>query len=104
MQRFCLSLALASLVGIAALAAPQSPKQEDKKKEDAAPVIVRAQLPRGWKALGLTDKQKKDVLTTRAKYSAKRQALLEQIQKLKDEEMQECEKLLTASQKQRLKE
>ena len=105
MRRFSLALALAALVGLTALAAPQSPKQEDKKKKDEpAPIIVRVQLPRGWKALGLSDKQKKDVLTTRAKYAAKRQALEEQIKKLKDEEMQECEKILTEGQKKLLKE
>ena len=105
MRRMSLALALASLVCITALAAPQSPKQDDKKKKDApAPVVVRVQLPRGWGKLGLTDKQRKAVYATRGKYAAKRKALEEQIQKLKDEEMQECEKLLTDGQKKILKE
>ena len=107
MQRFSLALALAALVGLTALAAPQSPKQEDKKKKDEpAPIIVPApRLPTGWgKALGLSDKQKKDILATRVKYAAKRQALMEQLQKLKDEEMQACEKFLTDGQKKLLKE
>ncbi|HTU19372.1 MAG TPA: hypothetical protein VMG10_15030 [Gemmataceae bacterium] len=105
MQRFCLTLVLVSLFGVAALAAPQSQKQEDKKKKDEpAPVIVRAQLPRGWGKLGLTTKQKRDVYATRAKYAAKRQALQEQLRKLTEEEMQECEKILNDAQKKLLKE
>jgi hypothetical protein len=93
------------MVCMAALATPQSPKEDDKKKKDEpAPIVVRAQLPTGWKTIGLSDKQKKEILSARAKYAAKRQALMEQIQKLKDEEMQECEKLLTDGQKKLLKE
>jgi len=105
MQRFCLSLVLASLVCITALAAPQSPKKDDKKKDEPARVIIVGnRLPTGWKALGLSAKQRKEVLLTMGKYAAKRQALMEQIQKLKEEEMQECEKILTKTQKDRLKE
>jgi hypothetical protein len=63
-------------------------------------VIVKTQLPQGWKALGLTDKQKKEILTTRARFAARREALQEQLKALKDEEMTALEKLLTDSQKQ----
>jgi hypothetical protein len=80
-------------------------KQYTKKADEApAPVIVRSQLPKGWKALGLTDKQKKEVLTTRARFVVKRKALEEQIKALKDEEMTALEKLLTDAQRSRLKE
>jgi hypothetical protein len=94
---------LVAVVGIVAcsLALGQS---KDTKKEEPAVVAVRASLPKGWKALGLTDKQKQDVLKTRAQYTAKRQALEEQIKALKTEEMTALEKLLTDAQKQRLKE
>lgn len=105
MTRFSLGLVMASLVCITALAAPQSPKQDDKKKKDApAPVVVRVRLPNGWGKLGLTAKQRKEVYATRAKYAAKRQALEEQLRKLREEEMQECEKVLTDPQKKLLKE
>lgn len=77
--------------------------KEDKKPAEPAIVIVKSQLPRGWKSLGLTDKQKKEVLTTRAKYAARRQALEEQIRSLKVEEMSACEKLLTDAQRSQLK-
>ncbi len=93
----CLSLAVAQDKTI----------KEDKKKPDEpapTPVIVKSQLPRGWKALGLTDKQKKEVLTTRAKFAARRQALEEQIKALKAEEMEALTKLLTEAQRSRLKE
>ena len=52
----------------------------------------------------MTDTQKKEVLTTRAKYAVKRQKLEEQLKALKAEEMESLEKILTDAQKQRLKE
>ncbi|HEY7313419.1 MAG TPA: hypothetical protein VH643_28980 [Gemmataceae bacterium] len=92
----CLSLAVAQ----------EKSTKEDKKKPDEtpAPVFVKGQLPRGWKALGLTDEQKKKVFTTKAKYAVKRQKLEEQLKALKDEETKELEKVLTDAQKQRLSE
>ncbi|HEY7154849.1 MAG TPA: hypothetical protein VH575_12880 [Gemmataceae bacterium] len=92
----CLSLAVAQ----------QQTTKEDKKKADEAPapIVVKTSLPRGWKSLGLSDKQKQQVLTTRARFAVRRKTLEEQIKALKDEEMTALEKLLTDAQRQRLKE
>jgi hypothetical protein len=79
-------------------------KQPEPKKDSPAVIVVKSQLPRGWKALGLTAKQRSEILTTRAKYAAKRQALEEQIRLLKTEEATALEKLLTPAQRDRLNE
>ncbi len=84
---------------------PDSVPVASKKADEPTPTIVaRAQLPRGWKSLGLTDKQKKQILSTRTQYAAKHQALLEQLEKLKTEEMESLNNLLTDAQRQRLAE
>ena len=98
-MRRCLVVVAGALV--CSLALGQS---KDSKKEEPTVVAVRATLPRGWKGLGLTDKQKQEILKTRAQYAAKRHALEEQIKALKTEEMTVLEKHLTDAQKQRLKE
>jgi hypothetical protein len=102
-MRRCLVMAVALLACGLALGQDKDSKK-DSKKEEPTVVAVRASLPKGWKALGLTDKQKTEVLNARAKYAAKRRALEEQIKALKAEEMTALEKLLTDAQKQRLKE
>jgi hypothetical protein len=101
MYRRILSLTVLLALALAAMA-QDKPLKEDKKTEE--PVVIKASLPKGWKSLGLTDTQKKEVLTTRAKYAVKRQKLEEQLKALKAEEMESLEKILTDAQKQRLKE
>lgn len=77
-------------------------KATAKKTDDTDPIIVRTQLPRGWKSLALSDRQKKQIYATRAKYAARRQKLLEQIEQLKEEEMESLQELLTPAQRQQL--
>jgi len=104
-----------SLLSLLALA--QEPKQLDKpatkskteppaadaKAETPAPVVViRSQLPKGWKSLGLSEKQKKAIYSTRAQYAAKRQALLDQLEALKKEEEESLNKILTDAQRRQL--
>ncbi|HEY7426591.1 MAG TPA: hypothetical protein VH682_20315 [Gemmataceae bacterium] len=101
-MRTVLAIVLLTLP-LLAVAQDKSAK-EDKKPDEPAPLIVKAQLPRGWKTLGLTDKQRKEILTTRAKFAAKRQALEEQIKALKTDEMEALTKILTQGQRARLKE
>ncbi|HWG41526.1 MAG TPA: hypothetical protein VN688_01985 [Gemmataceae bacterium] len=103
------SLSLAVLLAVVSMTAhaqdkTASGKPEPKKADEPAVVIVKSQLPRGWKALGLSAKQRTEILSTRAKYAAKRQALEEQIKALKVEEMTACEKVLTDAQRNLLKE
>lgn len=73
-----------------------------KKTEEPDLVIVRTQLPRGWKSLALSERQKKQIYAARAKFAAKKQALLDQIEQLKEEEMETLNKLLTPAQRQQL--
>jgi hypothetical protein len=79
---------------------------EDPKKADPTdpPVKLRGTLPAHWKSLGLTDGQKQQVYKVRATYTAKIDALRDQIRALVDAEKDELEKLLTEAQKLRLRE
>jgi|YelNatPaOPRAMG01_1025707.scaffolds.fasta_scaffold152931_1 hypothetical protein len=68
------------------------------------PIIVRVQLPPNYKQLGLTPKQKNDILKIRAKYAAEIQELEQKIKDLKKQEKTAYESVLTAAQKARLQE
>jgi hypothetical protein len=76
----------------------------DDKKTDKDPVIVKASLPRYFKQLGLSDKQKKSVYRVRAQYAVKLEELQRQIDALKEQEKTDLDNLLTDAQKARLKE
>ena len=76
----------------------------EDKKTDNETVIVRPQLPRNFKQLLLSDKQKNSVYKIRAKYPVEIKKLNEQIAALRDKERVELENVLTAVQKARLKE
>jgi hypothetical protein len=99
--RFAASMLLAGLLTSGFLAG-QEKKQE--KNDDKEPVIIKATLPRHYRSLGLSDKQKKNVYTVKARYTAKIEELQRQIDALKAEENTELEKLLTDAQKARLAE
>jgi hypothetical protein len=72
----------------------------DEKKADPP----KGKLPTGWKALGLTDAQTKDVYAIEADYGPKIEDLENQVKKLKDERYEKMVKVLTDEQKKRLKE
>jgi len=107
-------LSLASLLSLLAIAQeskptdkpaakPADPPTAAKKADEPQPVVVmRSQLPKGWKSLNLSEKQKKAIYSTRAHFAAKRQSLLDQLEKLKDEEMEALNKLLTEDQRRQL--
>jgi hypothetical protein len=76
---------------------------EDPKKDEPA-ARPRGTLPKFFKGLGLSDDQKRDVYRVQARYRGKIDALLEQVRLLRKEEAMEIEKLLTAAQKDRLRE
>ena len=76
----------------------------EDKKTDKEPVIVKAQLPRYYKQLGLSAKQKKDIYLIRGRAAAKIDELQQQITALKEKEKEDLEKVLTVAQKARLKE
>jgi len=73
---------------------------DDKK----APIVVKVSLPRYYSQLGLTPKQRNEIYKIRGKYAAEIQELYQKISDLRDQEKEECEKVLTAAQKSRLRE
>jgi hypothetical protein len=73
----------------------------DDKKE---PIVVNVQLPYHYRSLGLTPKQRNEIYKIRGKYAVEIQELKQKISDLQDQEKTDCEKLLTAAQKDRLKE
>ena len=62
----------------------------------------RPVLPRGWKALGLTDSQKAQVYKVQTDYSAKIADLQKQIKDLRAQEQADLQKILTQAQRDRL--
>lgn len=73
----------------------------DDKKET---IIVAPRLPNYYRYLNLAPKQRIAILKIRQKYAVQRQELLQKIDELKDKDREDCEKVLTASQKAQLKE
>jgi hypothetical protein len=65
---------------------------------------IRGQLPANYGKLGLTDVQKQSVYKIRADYKGKIDQLAKQLAKLKSEEKEALEKVLTPEQLKRLKE
>lgn len=75
----------------------------EAQKAEKTPSSKRAQLPPYYKGLGLTAKQRNEVLEIRRKYAAEIQELQQKIDELRDREKVDCASVLTAKQKARLK-
>src|SRR5262245_19893543 len=71
---------------------------QDKDKADEIPSAKRGQLPKLYTKLGLTQQQKEKVYGVRAHYRDKVEALQKQIDKLREEERERCEKVLSKEQ------
>jgi hypothetical protein len=80
----------------------EDPKKADDPKEPV--VITRGALPANWKKLGLSDTQVREVHRIRGTYAAKIDDLKKKIAELQSEEKAELEKVLTDTQKARLRE
>jgi hypothetical protein len=94
------------LVGILALAlmgVGGSFGQDDKDKKEPT-ARARASLPRNWNKLGLSEDQKQKALSVRGEYQAKIDALQQQIKELQRKESADLQKILTDSQKAKLRE
>jgi hypothetical protein len=79
--------------------------QDAKTKEDVKePIVIKGNLPKNWRKLGLSDDQTKKAIRIRAKYAAQLQDLQKQIDELRRQERGELEKVLTEGQRARLKE
>jgi len=92
-----------AVLGGGLLLGDDPPKKTTDPKTDPAPV-VRHQLPSGWKALGLSDDQKKKVFAIEDEYDSKITALKKKIEDLSKEERTKKYEVLTEDQKKRLKE
>jgi hypothetical protein len=79
--------------------------QDTKKGDDKEPIIVRrSNLPKHYKKLGLSDEQTRQVVKIQVHYSAKIEALRQQIAELRQAEEADLDKVLTDTQRARLKE
>lgn len=78
-------------------------KKSEKKAEKGEAAGSRPVLPNYYKKLGLLDTQRAKILKVRADYQAKVKVLEKQLRKLKSEEREELEKLLTPDQLKRLR-
>jgi len=99
--RVMLAVVVACLVALAGWVAAQDTKKDDPGK-DSAGGRVRGQLPQNYRQLGLSDDQKKMIYKIQGDYSSKIDELEAQVKKLRQEERQAMEKVLTDDQKQRL--
>ena len=94
-------LALA-MIGVAYA---QDKKPDDKKTDDKpTPVKLKGYLPQHYKKLGLLDNQLQKVYKIRADTKAKADELNAKIAKLKADEKEQLEKVLTSDQLKRLRE
>jgi hypothetical protein len=64
---------------------------------------VKGKLPRFWNKLGLSDEQRKKVVSIQAEYKVKIDALRAEISKLEDEQRRDLGKVLTDAQKEELR-
>jgi TolA-binding protein len=80
--------------------------QDETKKDDPKDPQpkIKGTLPKGYKDLGLDEKQKQSIYHIEADYHAKIDELQQKIADLKKDEKAEIEKVLTKAQKDRLKE
>jgi hypothetical protein len=99
-----LALTIGVLLTAAVAAQDKLIKDKDKKSAEPEPIVISKQLPRGWKTLGLTEKQKKEVYRVRAAFAAKLQKLEEAKKALRLKESADLEAILTEAQRSRLKE
>ena len=103
MRRFRFVGLVVLLAVTAALVAQDSTKKDEVKKDDPI-VIGKSPLPKFFRQLGLTDKQKADIAKAQASYAVKIKKLQDEIAALKAKEKDDLEALLTPAQKDRLKE
>jgi hypothetical protein len=89
-------LSCCALVGLLGLAAAPPPSAERGQAE-------RGTLPPYYKKLGLNAGQVKDVRRIRADYRKRREDLLKEIDRLKQEEREALKKALTPEQRERLR-
>lgn len=96
-------LGLLAVVLVGGLLLAQERKADDKK-DPPTTTKVRGQLRPNWKLLGLTDEQKTSIYKVQTEYGARIDVLEVQIKELKQKQEAEEFKVLTDTQKTRLRE
>jgi hypothetical protein len=86
------------------LAAGSLMGQDSKNSDDSQSSTSKAKLPTHFSKLGLTEDQKQKVIRVRSSYKSKIDSLQEQINQLRGEERTELSKILSDTQKIRLRE
>jgi Spy/CpxP family protein refolding chaperone len=97
--RFAIASSLALFLGAGWLMG-----QDTKPADTPAPAKVKGTLPAYFSKLGLTDEQRQKVYKIHASYKSKIDALKEQMAQLTNEERVELNKVLSDTQRQRLRE
>ena len=92
------------LLTLTAWALAQDAKKDSPPSKDDSKVVVvtKHPLPQHYKQLGLSDEQKKQLARVQTDFGMKIDELQAQINKLKQEEKQAMEKLLTDAQRAQL--
>lgn len=81
-----------------------SKKPTEKASAAEGEEKVAGRLPNNYGKLGLSEKQKKTIYSTQAKYAAEINALIKQVEELRVKRDAEVEGVLTAEQKVKLQE
>jgi len=103
MSRLRIAVALLALAGVGGWLPADDPKKPADAKPDPVPKAAD-QLPAGWAQLSLSDTQKQRIHAVHDEYVPKIGALQKQIEELQGEERAKMYDLLTADQKNQLKE
>jgi Spy/CpxP family protein refolding chaperone len=102
MSRLRIAVALLALAGVGGWLLGDDPRKATDAKPDPAPKATH-QLPAGWASLNLSDAQKRQIHAVQDDYGPKIAALKKQLEDLQQEERVRMYDLLTADQKERLK-
>jgi len=101
MFRLAQFAAVALLLVASALTAQDSKNTSD---DTPAPTKAKGALPPNFKQLGLTEDQRQKVMKIHASYKSKMESLNEQLSQLKSEERSELLKVLSDTQRTKLRE
>lgn len=103
MQRMTLALA-AVLIAITSMSAWTQDKPSSSKPAAVEEEKITGRLPNNYGKLGLSDKQKKSIYAAQSKYATEINALIRQVEELREKRDAEVGAVLTAEQKVKLAE